>query len=54
MTQKQVALLKAGGGEFKMRSGAKKMYMELLDEDIQEIMSHMKRNIKGPYFVRVI
>lgn len=54
MTQKQVALLKAGGGEFKMRSGAKKMYMELLDEDIQQTMSYMKKNIKGPYFVRVI
>lgn len=54
MTQNQVATLKQGGGEFKMRSGMKKQYDELLDEDIQDVMSKMKKNLKGPYFVRVI
>jgi len=54
MTQNQVALLKHGGGEFKMRSGLKKQYLDLLNEDVQSIMSKMKKNVKGPYFVRVI
>lgn len=54
MTLNQVAILKQGGGEFKMRSGIKKQYLELLDEDIQDTMSKMKKNLKGPYFVRVI
>ena len=54
MTQNQVALLKHGGGEFKMRSGVKKQYLDLLEEDVRNILSMMKKNIKGPYFVRVI
>lgn len=54
MTRSTANILKQGGGEFSMRSGAKKQYMELLDDDVQEVISCMKKNIKGPYFVRVI
>ena len=53
LTRNTGNMLKAGGGEFKMRSGAKKTF-EILDEDVQQVMMNMKSRVSGPYFVRTI
>ena len=42
MTRATANVLKQGGGEFSMRSGAKKQYMELLDDDVRSHVMHEK------------
>ena len=54
LTRNMGKALQQGGGEFKMRSGLKKQYGELLDEDVNKVMAALENKVKGPYFVRVI
>lgn len=54
MTRTTGAALKQLGGEFRVRSGAKRVFTNLFDEDVNEVVRSMKQGVKGPYFVRII
>ena len=53
LTRNTGNMLKAGGGEFKTRSGSKRTF-DILEEDVQRVLMNMKSHISGPYFVRTI
>jgi len=52
-TRNSENLLGLGRGEFKMRSGIKKVY-DILPEDGERVKADRQSKVKGPYFVRVI
>ncbi len=52
-TRNAAKMLNEGRGEFKMRSGIKKVY-DLLEEDVQKVKANKTSKTAGPYFVRVI